>query len=59
MSSMNINVHNVISVKEETNVHDTFTVTNIYIETVNGETSVLSLYNDRSIRPKHFEWSKT
>lgn len=59
MSSMNINVHNVISVKEETTVHDTFTVTNLHIKTFNGETSVLSLFNDTSIRPKHIEWSKT
>ena len=59
MSSMNINVHNVISVTEETNVHDTFTVTNLYIKTFNGETSVISLFNDTSIRPKHIEWSKT
>ncbi len=58
MTSMNINVHNVISVKEETHVHDTFTVTNLYIKTANGETSTLSLYNDTSIRPKHIEWSK-
>ena len=59
MSSMNINVHNVISVKEEINVHDTFTVTNLYIKTANGETSTISLFNDPSIRPKHIEWSKT
>jgi hypothetical protein len=59
MSSMNINVHNVISVKEETNVHDTFTVTNLYIKTANGETSTVSLFNDIGIRPDHFTWSKT
>lgn len=59
MSNMNINVHSVISVKEETNVHDTFTVTNLYITTFNGEVSVISLFNDTSIRPKHIEWSKT
>ena len=59
MSSMNINVHNVISVKEETKVHDTFTVTNLYITTFNGEVSVISMFNDISIRPKHIEWSKT
>jgi hypothetical protein len=59
MTSMNINVHNVISVKEETNVYDTITVTNLYIKTFNGETSVLSLFNAPSIRPDHFTWSKT
>ena len=59
MTSMKIHVHNVISVKEETNAHDTFTVTNLYIKTSNGETSVISLFNDPSIRPKHIEWSKT
>lgn len=59
MSSMNLNVHNVISVKEETSVHPTFTVTNLYIKTANGETSTVSLFNDPSIRPNHFTWSKT
>ena len=59
MTSMNINVHDVISVKEEINVHDTFKVTVLHIKTSNGETSIISLFNDTSIRPKHFEWIKT
>jgi hypothetical protein len=59
MSGINISVHNVISVKEETIVHPTFTATSLYIKTADGEISVLSLFNATSIRPKHIEWSKT
>jgi hypothetical protein len=59
MTIVHIDVHNVISVKEEIDVYDTVTVTNLYIKTSNGETSVISLFNDPSIRPKHIEWSKT
>jgi hypothetical protein len=59
MTSMNINVHNVISVRQETSVHPTFTATTLYIKTANGETSTLSLFNDPSIRPDDIEWSKT
>ena len=59
MTSMNMNIHNVTSVKEEISAHDTFTVTNLYIEQANGETTVISLFNDTSIRPKHIDWIKT
>ena len=59
MTSMNMNIHNVTLVKEEISAHDTFTVTNLYIEQANGETTVISLFNDTSIRPKHIDWIRT
>lgn len=59
MSGISINVHYVISVRQETIVYPTFTATTLHIKTADGETSTLSLFNDPSIRPKDIEWSKT
>jgi hypothetical protein len=59
MSNVNMNIHSVISVEQDTRFHADFSVTNLYIKLSSGETTVISLFNDPSIRPDHFTWSKT
>lgn len=59
MTNVNMNIHCVVSVKQKTTPHETFTVTSLHIEQASGEVTIITLFNDESIRPDNIKWSKT
>lgn len=59
MTNVNINIHCVVSVEQRITPHETFTATNLHIKQADGEVTIITLFNDTSIRPDDIKWSKT
>jgi hypothetical protein len=55
--NINMNVHNITEITQQTVVYETFKCINMHIKQANGETFYLSLYDCPSIRPNGIKYT--